>query len=83
VAQFGMGLIDKTIKGHKYTYFWTYDGYGRKQEVYCGRSGELRTQRKALKIKLQHLQKLGEQIQRMIAETCGKLDRLPAEVAKV
>jgi hypothetical protein len=82
MAQFTFGFVDKTIKGHRYTYFWVYDGTGRKQEVYCGRSGQPRTQRKALETKIKHLEGLQEKIQLMINEARSDLERLPAEEVK-
>ncbi|MGB8781042.1 MAG: hypothetical protein WCD81_10395 [Candidatus Bathyarchaeia archaeon] len=77
MTQFTFGFLDKTVKGHTYKYFWTYDGSGHKSEVYLGRAGTLRTQRRALETKLKHLQGLEQEIQEMIRQTRTELEQLP------
>jgi hypothetical protein len=83
MTQFTFGLMDKTVKGHMYSYFWTYDGSGHKSEVYLGRAGTLKTQRRALETKLRHLEGLLQEIQEMIQQTRAELEQLPpGEVLK-
>lgn len=81
MTQFTFGSLDKTVKGHKYTYFWTYDGSGHKSEVYLGRTGKPKTQRRALETKLKYLEGLQQEIQEMIKQTKADLEQLPAPEA--
>lgn len=81
MTQFTFGFLDKTVKGHTYTYFWTYDGAGHKSEVYLGRAGKPKTQRRALETKLKHLEGLQQEIQEMIRQTMAELEQLPTEEA--
>lgn len=81
MTQFTFGFLDKTVKGHTYTYFWTYDGSGHKSEVYLGRAGTLKTQRRALETKLKHLEGLHQEIQEMIKQTRAGLEELPTKEA--
>lgn len=82
MTKFTFGLMDKTVKSHMYSYFWTYDGSGHKTEVYLGRAGKPKTQRRALETKLRHLKGLEQTIQEMIKQTQAELEQLPAEEAK-
>jgi len=83
MSQFTFGFLDKTVKGHVYSYFWTYDGSGHKTEVYLGRQGKPKTQRRALETKLRHLEGLQQEIQEMIKQTRADLEQLPpGEVPK-
>jgi hypothetical protein len=84
MTQFTFGLMDKTVKNHRYSYFWTYDGSGHKTEVYLGRAGKPKTQRRALETKLKHLEMLQQEIQEMIKQTRAELEQLaPGEVPKI
>lgn len=76
MTQFTFGFMDKTVKGHVYTYFWTYDGSGHKAEVYLGRQGKPETQKRALETKLKHLEGLKQEIQEMIDEAHAELGQL-------
>jgi hypothetical protein len=82
MTKFTFGFMDKTVKGHMYSYFWTYDGSGHKSEVYLGRQGKPRTQRRALETKLRHLEGLQQTIEEMIKQAQAELEQLPAEEAK-
>jgi len=81
MTQFTFGFMDKTVKGHRYSYFWTYDGSGHKSEVYLGKQGTLRTQKRSLETKLGHLEGLEQTIQEMIKQTRAELEQLPTEEA--
>lgn len=83
MTQFTFGFLDKTVKGHEYSYFWTYDGSGHKTETYLGRAGRPKTQRRALETKLRHLEGLQQEIQEMVKQTRAELEQLPTgEVPK-
>lgn len=82
MTQFTFGFLDKTVKNHAYSYFWTYDGSGHKSETYLGRSGKPKTQKRALETKLKYLQGLQQQIEGMIKQTRTDLEQLPTEEAK-
>ena len=82
MTQFTFGLMDKTVKGHMYSYFWTYNGTGRKTEIYLGRAEKLKTRKRALETKMKHLERLQQTIQEMIKQTRVDLEQLPAEEAK-
>jgi len=82
LTQFTFGFLDKTVKNHVYSYFWTYDGRGHKSEVYLGRSGKPKTFKRALETKLKYLEGLQQQIEKMIKQTRTELDQLSAEEVK-
>jgi hypothetical protein len=82
MTQFTFGFLDKTVKGHVYSYFWTYDGTGHKSEVYLGRAGKLKTQRRALETKLKYLELLQQELAEMVKQARTELDRLPTEEAR-
>lgn len=65
-----------------YSYFWTYDGSGHKSEVYLGRAGKFKTQKRALEIKLRHLEEIQQTIQEMIKQTRTDLEQLLEEAKK-
>jgi hypothetical protein len=81
-TQFTFGLMDKTVKGHMYSYFWTYDGSGHKTEIYLGRAGKPKTRKRALETKMKHLERLQQTIQEMLRQTRAELEQLPAEEAR-
>jgi hypothetical protein len=81
LTQFTFGFLDKTVKGHEYSYFWTYDGSGHKTEVYLGRAGKPKTQRRALETKLKYLEVLEQEIQTMVKQTRADLEQLPTQEA--
>jgi hypothetical protein len=70
--------MNKTVKGHMYSYFWTYNGTGHKSETYLGRAGKPRTQKRALETKLKYLEGLQRTIEGMIEKTRVDLEQLPA-----
>jgi hypothetical protein len=82
MTQFTFGFLDKTVKNHAYSYFWTYDGSGHKKEKYLGRAGKPQTQKKALQTKLMYLEGIQQQIEGMIKQTRTDLNQLPTEEAK-
>lgn len=82
MTEFAFGILDKEVKNHSYSYFWRYDGAGNRTETYLGRAGKPRTQKRGLEVKLQYLQALGQEIQKLIAETILDLEQLPTEAPK-
>jgi len=82
MTQFAFGFLDKSVKGHFYRYFWAYNGSGHKSEVYLGRSGSARTEKRGLEAKLHYLQALGEEVEKLISETIREIEGLPTEAPK-
>lgn len=79
--KFPYGFTEKTVKGKKYVYFWRYDS-GQKSELYIGRAGQVKTQRRALQTKLEYLQGLQQELSETIRKTEQELNGLPEEKAK-
>lgn len=74
--KFTYGFTIKTIQGKEYIYFWKYTGTGHKTEVYVGRAGKPKTETRKLKIKLQYLEGLQEEIAatiRQVKEQLGEV----------
>ena len=83
MTEFAFGFLNRTVKNHEYTYFWTYDGAGHKTETYLGRAGKPKTQKRALMVKLAYFQGLEQELAEMIRQTKAELEQLaPGEAPK-
>ena len=69
----GYGVTIKTVRGKRYVYFWFYDGKGRKTEKYLGPVEDPETEKKALKLQLEYLQKVKDEIEKEIKKVKRKL----------
>ena len=73
IMRLGYGVTIKTVRGKRYVYFWFYDGKGRKTEKYLGPVEDPETERKSLKMQLEYLQKVKDEIEKEIKKVKRKL----------
>lgn len=78
MTSFAFGYTEKSVKGHFYRYFWSYNGAGNKSEIYLGKAGSARTEKRGLEAKLQYLQALGQEIQKLISDCQTEIESLPS-----
>ena len=60
--KFTYGITTKTVHGRRYTYFWKYQGTGRKNELYIGPEDKPSTRIRALRTELKYLEELQEEL---------------------
>ncbi len=71
----GYGVTIKTVRGKRYVYFWFYDGKGKKTEKYLGPVEDPETEKRALKIQLEYLQKVKRELEKEIEKIRKQLIR--------
>jgi len=69
----GYGVTIKTVRGKRYVYFWFYNGKGKKTEKYLGPVEDPQTERRSLKMQLEYLQKVKDEIEKEIEKVKKKL----------
>ena len=72
----GYGTTVKTVRGKRYVYFWFYDGKGKKTEKYLGPVDDPETEKRALKMQLEYLQKLKNEVEKEIQRINKKLHKI-------
>ena len=76
IMRLGYGVTIKTVKGKRYAYFWFYNGKGKKTEKYLGPVEDPETEKRALEMQLEYLQKVKDEIENEIQRISKKLHKI-------